>query len=171
MSADYFRTFGVAVLEGREFTAADHTDSPLVAMVNRTLAERLWPDRLAVGQVLTFPRSGGDRTVIRVAIGAREASLRWMVLAEGLRLVAVGALVGLAAAVPLTRRSRASSTASPPMMPPRSPAGYSGCSRPPLSPATCQRAGPHISIPPRRSVVSEPLPEFIGDSPRRRTRG
>ena len=220
VSADYFRTLGVAVLEGREFTAADHTDSPLVAMVNRTLAERLWPDRPAVGQVLTFPRSGGDRTVIgvvddvryralaeptrplaylplaqrffsqaflharspagagatlqhvrdvladldpaaplsgagtlrdrvdealarwraparlagllalvtlvltmgglyavltmvvgqrtrelaiRVALGAREASLRWMVLAEGLRLVAVGALVGLAAAVPLTR--------------------------------------------------------------------
>ena len=93
VSADYFRTFGVAVLEGREFTAADHTDSPLVAMVNRTLAERLWPDRPAVGQVLTFPRSGGDRTVIRVAIGAREASLRWMVLAGGLLgLLAAGAL-------------------------------------------------------------------------------
>ena len=220
VSADYFRTLGVALLEGREFTAADHADSPLVAIVNRTLAERLWPGRPAVGQVLTFPRSGGDRTVIgvvddvryyalaeatrplaylplaqrffpqaflharspagedvalqhvrrvladldpgaplsgvgtlrdrvdealarwrapallagllalvtlaltmgglyavltmgvgqrtrelaiRVALGAREASLRWMVLAEGLRLVAAGALVGLAAAVPLMR--------------------------------------------------------------------
>ncbi len=220
VSAGYFRTLGVAVLEGREFTAADHADSPLVAMVNRTLAERLWPGRPAVGQVLTFPFSGGDRTVIgvvddmryralaeptrplaylllaqqrfhsraflharspagagatlqhvrrvlagldagvplsgagalsdrvdealarwrapallagllalvtlvltmgglyavvtmavgqrtrelaiRVALGAREASVRWMVLAEGLRLVAAGALVGLAAAVALT---------------------------------------------------------------------
>ena len=48
----------------------------------------------------------GQRTrelAIRVALGAREASLRWMVLAEGLRLVAVGALVGLGVAVPLTR--------------------------------------------------------------------
>jgi predicted permease len=220
VSRDYFRTLGVAVLEGREFTAADHADSPLVAIVNRTLAERLWPGRPAVGQVLTFPRSGGDRTVvgvvddvryyrlaeptrplaylplaqrffpeaflharspadagvtlqhvrrvladldpgvplsgaatlrarvdealarwrapallagllalvtlvltmgglyavltmavgqrtrelaIRVALGAREASLRWMVLAEGLRLVAAGALVGLVVTVPLTR--------------------------------------------------------------------
>ena len=218
VSADYFRTLGVAVLEGREFTAADHAGSPLVAMVNRTLAERLWPGRPAVGQVLTFPFSGGDRTVsgvvddvryralaeptrplaylplaqrfysraflharspaaagvtlqhvrrvlagldpgvplsgagtlsdkvdealdrwrapallagllalvtlvltmgglyavltmvvgqrtrelaIRVALGAREASVRWMVLAEGLRLVAAGALIGFAAAVPL----------------------------------------------------------------------
>ena len=59
VSADYFRTLGVAVLEGREFTAADHAGSPFVAMVNRTLAERLWPGRPAVGQVLTFPFSGG----------------------------------------------------------------------------------------------------------------
>ena len=48
----------------------------------------------------------GQRTrelAIRVALGAREVSLRWMVLAEGLRLVAAGALVGLVVAVPLTR--------------------------------------------------------------------
>ena len=48
----------------------------------------------------------GQRTrelAIRVALGAREASLRWMVLAEGLRVVAAGALVGLIVAVPLTR--------------------------------------------------------------------
>lgn len=40
---------------------------------------------------------------IRVALGAREASVRWLVLAQGLRLVAVGALVGVASAVPLAR--------------------------------------------------------------------
>ncbi len=39
----------------------------------------------------------------RVALGAREASVRWIVLFQGLRLVAAGALVGLAAAVPLMR--------------------------------------------------------------------
>ena len=48
----------------------------------------------------------GQRTrelAIRVALGAREASVRWIVLFQGLRLVAAGALVGLAAAVPLMR--------------------------------------------------------------------
>ena len=48
----------------------------------------------------------GQRTrelAIRVALGAREASLRWMVHAEGLRLVAAGALVGVVVTVPLTR--------------------------------------------------------------------
>ena len=220
VSGDYFRTLGITVLEGREFTSDDHAESAPVAVVNRTLAERLWPGRTAVGRVLAFPRSGGERTVIgvvddvrygalaeparplaylplaqrffprvfiharapaspgvtlqhvrraladldpavplsgvgtlservdealdrwrapallagllalvtlvltmaglygvlmlavgqrtrelaiRVALGARETSVRWMVLAQGMRLVAAGALVGLAAAVPLMR--------------------------------------------------------------------
>ena len=38
---------------------------------------------------------------LRVALGARETAVRRMVLAQGLRLVAAGALLGLAAAVPL----------------------------------------------------------------------
>ena len=83
VSADYFRTLGVAVLEGREFTAADRADSPLVAIVNRALAERLWPGRPAVGQVLTFPRSGGDRTVIGVV-----HDVRYYALAEATRPLA-----------------------------------------------------------------------------------
>ena len=43
----------------------------------------------------------GQRTrelAIRVALGAREASVRWEVLVQGMRLVAIGVLVGLAAA-------------------------------------------------------------------------
>ncbi len=38
-----------------------------------------------------------------MALGARAAAVRRMVLAQGLRLIAAGALVGLAAAVPLMR--------------------------------------------------------------------
>ncbi|MXY24391.1 MAG: FtsX-like permease family protein [Acidobacteria bacterium] len=40
---------------------------------------------------------------IRVALGARETSIRWMVLTQGMRLMAAGALLGLAATVPLMR--------------------------------------------------------------------
>ena len=71
VSADYFGTLGIAVLEGREFTSEDHAESTPVAVVNRSLAERLWPGRPAVGRVLTFPRSGGDRTVIGVVDDVR----------------------------------------------------------------------------------------------------
>ena len=75
VSPDYFRTLGIAVLEGREFTDSDDADAPPVAVVNRTLAERLWPGRSAIGQVLGFPRSGGDRTVVGVVDDTRYASL------------------------------------------------------------------------------------------------
>ncbi len=44
-------------------------------MANRTLAERLRPGRPAVGRVLTFPRSGGDRTVIGVVDDVRYYGL------------------------------------------------------------------------------------------------
>lgn len=75
VSGDYFRTLGIAVLEGREFTSEDHAESTPVAVVNRTLAERLWPGRTAVGRVLAFPRSGGERTVIGVVDDVRYGAL------------------------------------------------------------------------------------------------
>ena len=54
--------------------------------------------------VLTMTVSQRTRErAIRVALGARETSLRWMVLSEGLPLVAAGALLGLVVAVPLLR--------------------------------------------------------------------
>ena len=75
VSPDYFRTLGVAVLEGREFADFDDGDAPPVALVNRSLAERLWPGRPAIGQILGFPRSGGDRRVVGVVDDTRYGGL------------------------------------------------------------------------------------------------
>ena len=75
VSTGYFRTLGVSLLEGRVFGAADDADSAPVAIVNRTLAERLWPGNSGIGRVLTFPRSGGDRTVIGVVDDMRYRTL------------------------------------------------------------------------------------------------
>jgi predicted permease len=43
-SAGYFEALGIPVLRGRTFTERDENGPP-VAIVNETLAERLWPDR------------------------------------------------------------------------------------------------------------------------------
>ena len=75
VSPNYFRTLGIAVLEGREFGDSDGADAPPVALVNRALAERLWRGRSAIGQVLGFPRSGGDRAVVGVVDDTRYGSL------------------------------------------------------------------------------------------------
>jgi predicted permease len=48
----YFATLRVPVLAGREFSEHDGPSSPLVAMVNQTLANRLWPKGDVVGQPL-----------------------------------------------------------------------------------------------------------------------
>ena len=58
VSPEYFTTMGVPIVEGRGFTAADRLDSPRVAVVNETLARRLWPGRSAIGKV--FHTRGGE---------------------------------------------------------------------------------------------------------------
>jgi putative ABC transport system permease protein len=47
---DYFRSLGIALREGRTFNAGDRADAPLVAIVNRSMAEHYWPGQSAVGK-------------------------------------------------------------------------------------------------------------------------
>jgi predicted permease len=46
----YFSTLSIRIESGRGFTAADARDAPRVAIVNRRLADLLWPDQDAVGR-------------------------------------------------------------------------------------------------------------------------
>jgi putative ABC transport system permease protein len=50
VDAHYFSTLGVALEHGRSFTDADDETSPRVAIVNRRLAEMLWPGQNAIGR-------------------------------------------------------------------------------------------------------------------------
>jgi putative ABC transport system permease protein len=50
----YFETFGVALLHGRDFTAADRKDSMPVAIVNEKMAQQFWPGEDAVGKRFRF---------------------------------------------------------------------------------------------------------------------
>ena len=57
VSPDYFKTMGVGIVEGRVFTDADRPDTPRVAIVNETLARRVWPGQSAIGKI--FHTRGG----------------------------------------------------------------------------------------------------------------
>ncbi|HVS14291.1 MAG TPA: ADOP family duplicated permease [Thermoanaerobaculia bacterium] len=46
----YFATLGIPLLEGRDFDARDAPGGPRVAIVNRTLADTIWPGRRALGE-------------------------------------------------------------------------------------------------------------------------
>src|SRR4029077_11700446 len=46
---DYFRTLQIPVLRGRVFSLQDQASSQRVAVINETMAKRLWPGQEAVG--------------------------------------------------------------------------------------------------------------------------
>lgn len=68
----YFRLMDIELRRGRDFAESDRAGGN-VAIVNETLAERLWPGREAIGR--TFVTEGRTYTVIGVARDARYRSL------------------------------------------------------------------------------------------------
>ncbi|MDQ2840301.1 MAG: ABC transporter permease, partial [Acidobacteriota bacterium] len=42
VSADYFKTMGISILRGRAFDVRDNEDSPLVVIINETMARTFW---------------------------------------------------------------------------------------------------------------------------------
>jgi predicted permease len=50
VSDDYFKTMGIPLKRGREFTAADRDGTPAVALVDEYTATRMWPTEDALGQ-------------------------------------------------------------------------------------------------------------------------
>jgi predicted permease len=64
----YFAAAGTPLLRGRDFTTHDVKGAPLVAIINETLARRLWPDQDPIGKRLRFPwRDEPLREVVGVA--------------------------------------------------------------------------------------------------------
>ena len=66
VDTDYFRTMGVSLIEGREFTEADDEGALPVAMINQTLAEQHWPGGRALGHRFQFTGDPTWRQVVGV---------------------------------------------------------------------------------------------------------
>jgi putative ABC transport system permease protein len=72
----FLDTLRIPLVEGRDFATTDQVDGPRVAIVNQTLARRLWPDQPAVGR--TF-QAGCDRPRMLQVVGvARDSKIRSM---------------------------------------------------------------------------------------------
>ena len=50
VTAGYFQTMKIPLLEGREFSPQDGHDAPMVAIVDQTMANRFWPGQRAIGK-------------------------------------------------------------------------------------------------------------------------
>ncbi|MBI3666859.1 MAG: ABC transporter permease [Acidobacteria bacterium] len=75
-SAGYFTAMGIPVLEGRAFTERDTGEAPPVAVINETIARRLWPGESPLGKRLkiTFQR-GVSREIVGVVGAVRHSGL------------------------------------------------------------------------------------------------
>lgn len=58
VATDYFKTMGMTVVAGREFTDQDKDGAPRAAIINETFARRYWPGQDALGKHITI---GGSR--------------------------------------------------------------------------------------------------------------
>jgi putative ABC transport system permease protein len=50
----YFRTLGIPILEGRDFTETDTAEGPKIAIVDQRLAREYWPNESAIGKRIRF---------------------------------------------------------------------------------------------------------------------
>jgi putative ABC transport system permease protein len=77
-SAGYFKTMGIPILRGRNFTAEDAVRAQRVAMINECLARKVFPNEDPVGKRISFgaPRTQADwREIIGVVGDARHHTL------------------------------------------------------------------------------------------------
>ena len=77
ISTGYFRTMGMAMDHGREFSEADDQNAPYVAIVNRTMAEQFWPKQDAIGRTFKLRSDPAHTlTVVGVAKDSRSVGMR-----------------------------------------------------------------------------------------------
>jgi putative ABC transport system permease protein len=76
ISPDYFRALEIPLLKGRTFTARDTADAPGVAIVNETMARRLFGSaEEAIGQRLTDEDGKGAREIVGLVGDVRHSGL------------------------------------------------------------------------------------------------
>jgi predicted permease len=57
---NYFATMRVPLLEGRSFTESDSKVAPRVAVVNRAMAQKFWPNQSAIGKRFNIGTNSGN---------------------------------------------------------------------------------------------------------------
>jgi putative ABC transport system permease protein len=69
VSDDYFKTLGIPMLAGRTFDTRDTANTPVAVIINKTIADRVFPGRDPVGMRLRYPSVQVDPIVIVGVVG------------------------------------------------------------------------------------------------------
>jgi len=76
VSSGYFGTMQIRLMRGRTFTNADAPGEPAVALVNETLAKRLWPNESPIGRKMLFGEQHTECTVVGIVEDIKMFNLR-----------------------------------------------------------------------------------------------
>lgn len=77
IAGDYFATLRIPVLSGRVFSDADGDGAPLVAVVSKGAAERMWPGQDPIGKRLRAGGSEGDGWMTVVGVVGDTGTRDW----------------------------------------------------------------------------------------------
>jgi predicted permease len=72
---DYFRTVGIPLIRGRDFTEAETRTNAPVAIVSEGTASRIWPGEQALGKIIRLADDGVTRQVIGLVTNVRVGVL------------------------------------------------------------------------------------------------
>jgi putative ABC transport system permease protein len=72
VTAGYFKTLGIALVDGRLLSESDTRESAAVALVDETLARRFWPGGRAVGRRLRWVRTSESIEIVGVVAPVRH---------------------------------------------------------------------------------------------------
>jgi predicted permease len=75
VSEGYPAALGVPILAGRDLAASDTATTEPVMLINKTLADALWPGQNPIGQYIARSCGGKDRRVVGVVGDVRHLSL------------------------------------------------------------------------------------------------
>jgi len=75
VSADYFHTLAIPVLQGREFTEYDRAETPRVVVIDSSLARLYWPNEDPLGRHLRFRRQGALYEIVGVVGAVKHGGL------------------------------------------------------------------------------------------------
>jgi len=75
VSPGFFKTMGMSLLRGRDFTDSDRAPAPLVTIVSQSTAKVFWGDGDPVGRMLKRRADGAILTVIGVVTDVRNTAL------------------------------------------------------------------------------------------------
>jgi putative ABC transport system permease protein len=75
ISPGYFRTLGIALIKGRDFSDRDKSDAPKAAIINNDLARIYFPNEDPIGKRITFDDGGSWMSIVGIIEDVKQLGL------------------------------------------------------------------------------------------------